>query len=176
MPSTQRKSANHSRVSRGGRARANGSRSANAISLLKADHRQVEEWFDEYEKARSTDRKLKLAREICRALEVHTMLEEELFYPAFLQATGDTSVHHQAELEHANAKKVIAEIQQSSPDDEYYDSRVKVLSEMIKHHVREEEGRDGMFAGARDSDMDLMALGEEIKNRKEELMAQTKPS
>ena len=123
--------------------------------MLKADHRQVETWFEQFEKARTDDRKLALATEICNALTVHTTIEEEIFYPAFLEATEDKDLHHEAEIEHDGAKKLIAEIEASGPDDDYYDAKVKVLSEMIKHHVKEEEQPGGMFAEARKSDMDL---------------------
>jgi hypothetical protein len=104
------------------------------------------------------------------ALKTHTVMEEEIFYPAFLEATQEEEIHHQAEIEHDGAKKLIARIEESAPDDEYYDARVKVLSEMIKHHVKEEEKRDGMFAKAKQSEMDLDAIGEELVNRKAELM------
>ncbi len=142
-----------------------------AIALLKADHRQVEEWFEQFEKARDSDRKMKLAMQICDALKVHTTIEEEIFYPAFLEATDDTDIHHEAEIEHDGAKKLIAQIEESSPEDEYFDPKVKVLSEMIKHHVKEEEKSGGMFSKARDSDMDLDALGEQLAARKSELEA-----
>ena len=144
-------------------------RGQDAIALLKADHRQVEEWFEQFEKARDDDRKQELATRICNALKVHTTIEEEIFYPAFLDATEDTDTHHEAEIEHDSAKKLIAEIESSSPDDEYFKSKVKVLSEMIKHHVKEEEGSDGMFSEARKSDMDLDELGEQLAARKAEL-------
>jgi Hemerythrin HHE cation binding domain. len=144
-------------------------RRTDAIALLKADHRQVEEWFEQFEKARDGDRKQQLATQICDALTVHATIEEEIFYPAFLAATGETDIHHEAEVEHNGAKKLIAEIEESSPDDEYFDAKVTVLSEMIKHHVKEEEKSDGMFSKARDSDMDLDALGEQLQARKAEL-------
>lgn len=146
-----------------------------AIALLKADHRQVEEWFEQFESTRSDDRKKKLAGQICQALEVHTKIEEEIFYPAFLEATEEEDIHHEAAIEHDSAKKLIAEIEGSGPDDDYYDAKVKVLSEMIKHHVKEEEQRDGMFAKARQSDMDLKELGSQLAARKQELMAGAKP-
>ena len=141
-----------------------------AIALLKADHRQVEEWFEQFESTRSDDRKQKLAKQVCQALTVHTQIEEEIFYPAFLEATEEEDIHHEAEVEHDGAKRLIAEIEASGPDDDYYDAKVKVLSEMIKHHVNEEEKRDGMFAKARKSDMDLEAFGELLAARKAELM------
>lgn len=140
-----------------------------AIALLEADHRQVEELFGQFEKASEDDRKLELATKICAALTVHASVEEEIFYPAFLAATEDMDMHHEAEIEHEGAKNLIAQIEDSSPDDEYYDSMVKVLSELIKHHVKEEEQPEGMFAEARDSDMDLKALGEQMAARKAEL-------
>ena len=142
-----------------------------AISLLKADHRQVEKWFSQFEKARDSSRKEKLARQICDALKVHTAIEEEIFYPAFLEATKDKEIHHEAEVEHAGAKKLIAEITSSDARDDYYDAKVTVLSEMIKHHVKEEEQLGGMFAEARKAEMDLTDLGEQLKERKAELEA-----
>lgn len=143
---------------------------SDAISLLKADHRQVEGWFEQFEKTRSDDRKLDLAGRICTALTVHTTIEEEIFYPAFLEATEEEDLHHEAKVEHDGAKKLIAEIEASSPDDEYYDAKVTVLAEMIKHHVKEEEQRDGMFAKAKQAGMDLDALGEQLAARKAELL------
>ena len=140
-----------------------------AIALLKADHRQVETWFEQFEKARSDDRKRDLATNICNALRVHSAIEEEIFYPAFYEATREEDLHHEAIIEHDGARKLIAEIESSGPDEEFYDARVTVLSEMIKHHVKEEEQRDGMFAKARASKMDLQQLGQQLKARKQEL-------
>ncbi len=140
-----------------------------AISLLKADHRQVEQWFEAFEKTRSDSKKQNLAAQICKALTVHTTIEEEIFYPAFLAATEDKDTHHEAEIEHAGAKNLIAQIQKSGPDDDYFDAKVKVLSEMIKHHVKEEEQRGGMFAEAKQSKMDLTALGAQLASRKQQL-------
>jgi len=141
-----------------------------AIALLKADHRQVEEWFSQFESTNSSSRKQDLAQKICTALKAHTQIEEEIFYPAFLQATDETDIHHEAEVEHDGAKKLIAEIEKGGPDDDYFDARISVLSEMIKHHVKEEEGRDGMLAKARQSDMDLVALGQQLAERKAQIM------
>ena len=143
--------------------------SIDAIALLKADHRQVEKWFAEFEKTRAAGKKGTLAEQICNALKVHTTIEEEIFYPAFLAATGDKDLHHEAQVEHKGAKRLIAEIEASSSDDEYFKSKVTVLSEMIKHHVKEEEKPGGMFAEARKSDMDLDDLGARMKLRKAQL-------
>lgn len=144
---------------------------SDAVSLLKSDHRQVKEWFQEFEEARSPNVKQKLATNICNALTVHAQIEEEIFYPAFLKATKDKDIHHEAEVEHSCAKQLIADIEDSSPTDDYFDSKVHVLSEMIKHHVKEEEQADGMFDEAKKSGMDLKSLGEELLERKEQLTA-----
>jgi hemerythrin superfamily protein len=142
-----------------------------AVSLLKADHRQVEGWFEEFEKARSGSRKNELAARICTALRVHTTIEEEIFYPAFIEATQEEDIHHEAIVEHAGAKTLIEQIEASGPEDDFFDAKVSVLSEMIKHHVKEEEQRGGMFAKAKQADMDLKALGEQLAARKSELMS-----
>jgi hypothetical protein len=89
-----------------------------------------------------------------------------------LDATDETDLHHEAEVEHDGAKKLIAEIESSGPDDEYFDAKVSVLSEMIKHHVNEEEQRGGMFAKAKQADMDLAGLGEQLRQRKDQVMAE----
>ena len=146
-----------------------GDQERDAIALLKADHRQVEDWFEEFENSEDDAERQRLATQICNALRIHTTIEEEIFYPAFLAATDDLDIHHEAEIEHNGAKKLIAEIEASSPDDDYFGPRVSVLSEMIKHHVKEEEKPGGMFAEARNSEMDLQALGEELAARKAEL-------
>jgi hypothetical protein len=140
-----------------------------AIALLKADHREVEGWFAQFEKAKATSRKQELADKICNALKAHTTIEEEIFYPAFYEATENKEIHHEAEIEHEGAKRLIAEIEGSDASDDYFDARVTVLSEMIKHHVKEEEQPGGMFAEAREADMDLRELGEQLKMRKAEL-------
>lgn len=166
MQQAHRRSA--SRSTRGGKAPAP---APDAVKLLKSDHRQVEEWFEEFEKSRSATKKADLASKICRALTIHAKIEEEIFYPAFLEATGDEDMHHEAEVEHQGAKRLISEIEASGPEDDYFDAKVTVLSEMIKHHVKEEEQRDGMFAKAKAAKMDLKALGEELLERKQELEA-----
>ncbi|MDP9090779.1 MAG: hemerythrin domain-containing protein [Pseudomonadota bacterium] len=153
------------------------SSSPNAVALLKADHKQVKKWFAEFEKSRSDKKKKTLATSICHALTVHCKIEEEIFYPAFLAATKDKDMHHEAIVEHDGAKQLIAKIQQSDPSDDYFDSQVRVLSEMIKHHVKEEEQKDGMFAEAQQArKMNLDALGQQMFDRKNELMAQIEGS
>jgi hemerythrin superfamily protein len=150
--------------------KANAKQPKDAIALLKADHREVEGWFAEFEKARTDSRKIDLASKICTALKVHTRIEEEIFYPAFLEEVDDKDLHHEAIVEHDGAKKLIAQIEASSPSDEYFDAKVKVLAEMIKHHVKEEEQSGGMFAEAKQSDLDLKALGQQMADRKATLM------
>ncbi len=147
-----------------------------AVALLKGDHRQIKNWFIEFQKASSGfqkassgPRRLELVRKICQTLRVHTIIEEEIFYPAFLAASEDKDLHHEAIIEHEGAKRLIAEIETLSPADEYYDARVTVLDEMIKHHVKEEEQPGGMFAEARKCGLDLKVLGARMQARKLEL-------
>jgi hemerythrin superfamily protein len=140
-----------------------------AIALLKADHRQVEDLFERFGKSRGTTVKRQLAASICNALTIHTQIEEEIFYPAFFEATDDKDLHHEAIVEHEGAKRLIAEIQGMKPEDDYFDARVTVLREMIKHHVKEEEQAGGMFAEAKKSKMDLKGLGDQMSAKKMEL-------
>jgi len=172
MAKSKRSASKTTRRSRSSATSRAGRRSTanDAISLLKADHRQVGQWFDQFESARADSRKQDLARRICTALEVHTQIEHEIFYPAFLEATEEEDIHHEAEVEHAAATKLIGEIKASGPEDDYFGAKVTVLSEMIKHHVNEEEKRDGMFAKARQADMDLQGLGQQLASRKAQLM------
>jgi hemerythrin superfamily protein len=146
-----------------------GARAPNAIEVLKADHRSFERLFRQFAQARGTEARAALAEKLCRALLIHMRIEEEIFYPAFLQATGDVEMHHEAQVEHSGARLLIAQIQQSSPADAPYSAQIKVLATMVQHHVHEEEKRDGMFAEANSAGMDLAALGEQLKVRRDQL-------
>lgn len=144
-----------------------------AIALLKADHRNVEALFEKFESARE-DRKQALAQQICNELKIHTIIEEEIFYPA-LKGKIEEETYTEAFVEHDAAKILINDIMASSPDDEFFVAKVKVLSEEIKHHVHEEEARsEGMFSQARETGMDMVALRDEMLARKQELLAQAK--
>lgn len=149
--------------------RATSGRYRDAVTLLKADHQQVKQWLAQFSKAREPARQQMLARNICQALRLHTNIEEEIFYPAFLEATHNKDIHHEAEVEHRAAEGLILEIEQSSPSDDFFRARVNVLGEMVKHHIREEEKPGGMFARARQARMDLKALGKQLAERKSEL-------
>jgi len=145
-----------------------------AIALLKADHRTVEDLFAQFEKARSADRKQKLAHEICNELKIHTTIEEEIFYPAFRGKIKDSTLD-EAYVEHDGAKILVNDIEAGTPGKDFYDAKVKVLSEEIKHHVHEEEmPTEGMFAQCRRTDVDLIALRDRMLARKEELLGEAK--
>ena len=149
--------------------------SADAIALLKADHRKVEQLFAQYQKARASTRKKELASQICLELTVHTKIEEDVFYPACREDGVDEDMMNEANVEHDAAKVLVAEIEAGNPDDEYYDAKVKVLSEMIKHHVKEEEKKQGnMFSKAKKAGVDTKALGEQMAGEKKTLIAQYK--
>ena len=145
-----------------------------AIALLKADHREVEDLFEKFEKASGDGRKRDIAQRICMELTIHAQIEEEIFYPACEGKIEDDLIK-EAYVEHDGAKVLIAEIEAGGPDDDFYDAKVKVLSEQIEHHVEEEEKRmEGMFSQARKAGLDMDALGDQLRARKEELMAQYK--
>jgi hypothetical protein len=141
-----------------------------AVTLLKEDHRKVEQLFEKYEKARAN--KADIARKICQELIVHTMLEEEVFYPACRAAGVEEDIMDEAAVEHDGAKVLIAELMAGSPDDEFYDAKASVLSEEIKHHVKEEEKRGGGFSQAKSNDMDLDQLGAQLAARKKEILSE----
>ncbi|MFL6788191.1 MAG: hemerythrin domain-containing protein [Sphingomicrobium sp.] len=148
------------------------SKEMDAIALLKQDHRTVEELFAEFEKASGDGRKQKLAERICLELSVHTAIEEEIFYPA-CEGKVEEDLLKESYVEHDGAKLLVAEIMAGGPDDEFYDSKVKVLQEQIEHHVEEEEKRaEGLFAQARKAEIDMDALGEQLAARKQELMTE----
>lgn len=145
-----------------------------AITLLREDHRKVEDLFKQFEKATGDGRKPKLALEICKELTIHTIIEEEIFYPA-IEGKVDEDLLKESFVEHDAAKVLIAEIEAGEPSDEFYDSKVKVLKEQIEHHVEEEEKpKEGLFAQTRAADVDLKVLGERVAARKEALQQEIK--
>lgn len=141
-----------------------------AIELLIEDHEKVKAKFAEYEELgeRAFASKKKLATEICLELTKHTIAEEEIFYPAFRTALkSEIDLVEEAVVEHAAAKDLIAQIMSMEADEELFDAKVKVLSEQIEHHVKEEE--EEMFPKARKAKLDLAELGAQIAARKEEV-------
>lgn len=143
-------------------------RTADAVELLKADHRRLRRMFHRFERVAGEDRP-KLVESICQLLTLHMMVEEEIFYPAFFAATADRGFFHDARAEHAGLRRVISQIEECGPHDEGFAARVRVLAAMARHHMLEEEKRDGMFAEARSTEMDLGALGVQMKLRKARL-------
>jgi hemerythrin-like domain-containing protein len=141
-----------------------------AIALLKADHETVSQLFAEYDKTRSVPNKKALVAEICTALSVHTQIEEEIFYPAVKAALKDKLLVPEATVEHAGVRDLIAQLRGAEPDGEMYDAKVKVLSEYVKHHVKEEQNE--MFPQAKASSLDMVELGARLAARKDELLAE----
>ena len=145
---------------------------SDAISMLTAEHREVAAMFKQYQELgeRAYVSKKKLADRICTALSLHATVEEEIFYPALRAASKEAAdLLDEAEVEHASAKDLIAQIEEMDPEDDLYDAKVKVLGEQIEHHVKEEEGE--MFPKAKKTGMDMVALGDEMAMRKDELAA-----
>jgi hemerythrin superfamily protein len=142
--------------------------------LLTRDHTEVRKLFKQYEKladaqAPASEREA-LAEEICTQLTAHATAEEEIFYTAAREAGIEADLLDEAEVEHASAKDLIAQIRAMSPDEDLYDAKVKVLGEYIDHHVQEEE--EEMFPKCRRSKMDLAELARQVAERKAELLAE----
>jgi hemerythrin superfamily protein len=149
----------------------------NAIQLLKADHAEVKDLFDQFEKLGekgSRTRKEAIVREACMKLTVHATIEEEIFYPAVREVPDINALLNEAEVEHGTAKDLIAVLDEMAAEDEMFDANFTVLSEYIKHHVKEEEGE--LFPRLQKADLDLDRLGELLQARKEELAAVGQPA
>ena len=145
--------------------------SRNAFDVLEEDHREVEEWFDEYDELEKDDeRKSELSEKICTALKVHAQIEEEILYPQARKATKDDDLIDEALVEHATVKNLIAEIEAMEVGEELYDAKIRVLGEMVKQHIKEEE--DELLPEVQSAKVDLEALGKELAERKEELIAE----
>lgn len=147
--------------------------SQDAIALLKADHTQVDKLFKQYDKLAgegSPEEKSALAQQICTELAAHTQIEEEIFYPAAREAMDEHDLLDEAEVEHASAKELIAQISSMQADEPLYDAKVKVLGEYVRHHVKEEQ--DELFPKMKKTDVDLDALGRQLAQRKQQLLAE----
>jgi len=154
------------------------SESTDAITLLEQDHEDVKDLFEQYDElaeneGSESDRQT-LAQQICTMLTVHATIEEELFYPAAREALKEDDLIDEAVVEHASAKDLIAQLESMQAGDDLYDAKVKVLGELIDHHVEEEE--DEMFPKVRNSGLDLQVLGVAMASRKEELLAEAAAS
>jgi hypothetical protein len=146
---------------------------SDAILLLRADHRHVQEMFKEFERAHTERSKREIASEICEELKVHTQIEEELLYPAARRVLKTDDMVDEAEVEHASARALIEEIEQMQPSEHLFDAKVKVLGEYIDHHIKEEHRQ--MFPKLRASELDLRELGEQMEERKAELLGEGGP-
>ena len=152
------------------------SKSNEAIGMLKEDHDKVEKAFKEFEKMDRSDTETcrQLVQSVCDDLKVHTMLEEEIFYPAVREAIEDEDIMNEAAVEHETAKMLIEQLENMDPDDPNYYATFTVLGEYVRHHVKEEEGE--MFSQAKKSDLDFAALAERMTERKGELTAEMEKS
>ncbi len=142
-----------------------------AITLLKEDHKKVKDIFEQFEKAKSDDKKHELAEQALKELEIHTVIEEEIFYPAAREALGEegSDILDESEEEHRVAKTLVEDLKQNHQNDEHFEAKFTVLAENVRHHIKEEEGE--MFPDIRETDLDLKMLGEQMMARKQELMS-----
>jgi hemerythrin superfamily protein len=144
-----------------------------AVALLTADHRAVEQLFEQYQGTSDQTQKSELAHKICVELTVHSMLEEELFYPACREKGVEHDALDEAQVEHDGVKVLVSDLVTNSVSAPFYDAKVKVLGDYVKHHVAEEErAGDGIFAKASAAGVDMSALGQQISQRKPQVKAQ----
>ncbi len=147
------------------------SRPLTAIDLLKADHKKVQTLFKQFEKIRQEgdgEEKSALAKQICNELTIHTMIEEEIFYPAVREAIEDQDLMDEAEVEHAGTKHLVKQLQSMQSSDRFYDAKVRVLGEQVRLHIEEEQNE--MFPKTRNAHVDMAKLGAELSARKVELL------
>jgi iron-sulfur cluster repair protein YtfE (RIC family) len=142
-----------------------------ALTLLKADHARVKALFRAFDALKGRDgedrRKIELVDDICYQLTLHSMLEEEIFYPALRAAIDDDDLLDEADVEHAGARELIGQLEIMVPGDDHYDATVTVLGEEVEHHIAKEESE--LFDAARGAGIDLVALGAQLAARKVEL-------
>ena len=143
-----------------------------AIALLKADHKIVDDLFKQFETAKSINVKKQLVDQICKELTIHAKVEEEIFYPAVQKALKDHELVPEAIIEHSSLKVLIAAVKGVEPNGDMYDAKIKVMSEYVKHHVKEEERE--MFPEAKDTNLDMIELGRIMDKRKEQLSVEYK--
>jgi hemerythrin superfamily protein len=145
-------------------------KSQTALDLLKADHAEVKKLFNKFERQKKNeddDGMEQTVQAICQALSVHAQIEEEIFYPALRAAADADDALDEADVEHSHVKELVGQLEGAQAGDDHFEARVKVLSEYVQHHVDEEEST--IFSKARKADIDLVALGEQLRMRKEEL-------
>lgn len=144
-----------------------------AISILTEDHKKVKKMFGDFDKLMKSGNKEaekgELVEKICEELSIHTQVEEEIFYPAVRAAIDDDDLMDEADVEHAGARDLIAQLEEMEPGDDHYDAKVTVLGENIDHHVKEEQ--DEMFPKAKKAKLDFDALGAQMLKRKQQLRA-----
>jgi iron-sulfur cluster repair protein YtfE (RIC family) len=156
-------------------ARAHSGEERNVIDLLVEDHKRVQKLFKDFEKADRADTEglHEIVETTCMELQIHSMLEEELFYPAIREelASDETDERlNRAEVEHEAADELIAKLQELSPDDTMYCAYFAVLGEYVRHHIREEEKE--LFPLASAAGLDLQQLAADMRQRRDELFAE----
>ena len=150
-------------------------RGMNALELLKHDHDEVDAMFKQFEEIKDNGddaEKEQLVAQICDALTIHAQIEEAIFYPAARRALQEKGqdLLDEAAVEHQTLKDIVGRLEMAPTSDPLYDAGVKVLSEYVKHHVKEEENE--LFPKVRQANLDLQAIGQQLAGRKEQLESQ----
>jgi hemerythrin superfamily protein len=142
-----------------------------ATQMIRRDHKKVEGLFNKFQETKKPDGKQRICEQVIQELEIHAKLEEEIFYPAVRKHVGEEEMLEEAKQEHQQAKDIMRELKKMNADNEQFEEKFSELVEGVKHHVEEEEGE--MLPKAEESDMDLKDIGEQMADRREELLQQT---
>ena len=138
------------------------------FEMLKDDHEKAKKLFEDFESAEGRERG-EIAKTAIQELEIHADLEERLIYPAIRAEVDAADMMNEAIEEHHLVHVLIAELKKLKPGDEKFQAKFSVLSELVKHHIEEEEGE--MFPTAEECDIDWESLEASVMKRKETLLA-----
>jgi len=144
------------------------SKSNRILAMLKADHKKVKDLFNQYEKADSRSQRA-IAQTVIKELDIHAELEEQLIYPAIRAEIEKDALMNEAIEEHHLVHVLIEELLSLSPSEEVFKAKFMVLGEVVKHHIKEEEGE--MFPEAQKSEIDWEELYDQASTRREQLLA-----
>lgn len=143
-----------------------------AVTLIKEDHKKARDLFKQFERAEEASAKQSIGEEILHELEIHSMLEQEVFYPAVEERMqqGERDMMEEAEEEHAIVDTLVSELKGMGPEDQHYKAKFTVLMENVEHHMQEEE-KEMLPEAKKILGDDLEQITQQWMQRKEELMA-----
>lgn len=143
-----------------------------AIALIKEDHKKARDLFKQFEREEDDSAKQSIGEEILHELEVHSMLEQEIFYPAVEERMeqGERDMMEEAEEEHAIVDNLVSELKTMGPGDQHYKAKFTVLMENVEHHMQEEE-KEMLPEAKKILGEDMEQITQQWVQRKEQMMS-----